>query len=66
MEETETNAGVHDGRGLVERIREPGEMEDRGMVDSPVLPFVKQGSSRQWFSEASYQAVVGYCLETGW
>ena len=38
MEETETNARVDGGRRLEERICEPREMEDRGPVDSPVLP----------------------------
>ena len=37
-EETRINAGVHGGRGVVEMVREPGEMEDRGTPDSPVLP----------------------------
>ena len=27
---------------------------------------MKQESSRQWFSDVSYQTVGGYCLETGW
>ena len=40
-EETKTNAAVHGGRGMVEMVREPGEMEDRGTVDSPVLPVRK-------------------------
>ena len=37
-EATKTNAGVHGGRGVMEMVCEPGEMEDRGTADSPVLP----------------------------
>lgn len=38
-QETGTNTGgVHGGRGPVEIVREPGEMDYRGTVDRPVLP----------------------------
>ena len=32
----------------------------------PFFRFVKQEPSKQWFSDASYQAVGGYCLKTSW
>ena len=35
-------------------------------LTAPFFRFVKQEPSRHWFSDASYQAVGGYCLETGW
>ena len=43
-EETKTNAGVHGGLGVVEIIREPGEVDGRVTVDSPVLPVREAGA----------------------
>ena len=35
-------------------------------LTAPFFRFVKQEPSRRWFSDASYQAVGGFCRETGW
>ena len=35
-------------------------------LTAPFFRFVKQAPSRRWYSDASYQAVGGFCLETGW
>lgn len=35
-------------------------------MTAPLFRFVKKEPSRQWFSNASCQAVGGYCLEEGW
>ena len=48
-----------------EIVREPGESEVRGTADSP-RPVREARVVETLVSDASYQAVGGYCLETGW
>jgi len=38
VEEIRTNAILYNGRGLVEMIREPEYIKDRGTTNRPVLP----------------------------
>ena len=47
-----------------EMVREPGESEVRGTADSPVRPVREARAVETLVSDASYQAVGGYCLET--
>lgn len=46
-QETKTNVRVHGGRGVVEVVCETGEMEDRGTIESPVLPWVAVGAGAE-------------------
>ena len=49
-----------------EMVREPGESKVRGTADSPVRPVREARAVETLVSDASYQAVGGYCLETVW
>ena len=41
-------------------------MEEWGTVDNPVRPVCEARTFKTLYSDASFQPVCRYCLETGW
>ena len=51
--------GSYGRRGLVEMVCAPRNMEEERLTVP--FRFVKQEPSRRWYSDASYQAIGGFC-----
>ena len=59
------NAEVHGGCGVVKMVREPVSREDKETAKSPVIPVREAETVETVVSDASYQAIGGYRVETG-
>lgn len=58
--------GGNGGRSMVEVVLSRGEIvKERERISAPFLSFIKQKPVRRWFSDASFKAVTGLCIETG-
>ncbi|CAN0521867.1 unnamed protein product [Laminaria digitata] len=60
----EADGRVYGGRGMVEMVRKTREYQEGERIAAPFYRFVKQAPEITCFSDASYEAIGGLCLET--